>query len=123
MNQEELGRVRYEYETDPDLRLNYAHGVWGGVTPHGEVEINFYTETSKVPGNTEYVIAPNGSLEHDLSANNDDIRIVVRHIHSKIIMNANTARAFASWLENKIDSLAIDQETLVDLNEPGGFHQ
>ena len=24
-------RIRYEYEQDPAARLQYAHGVWGGI--------------------------------------------------------------------------------------------
>ncbi len=39
-------RVRYEYEQEPETRLQYAHGVWGGINPQGEVELNFYTESS-----------------------------------------------------------------------------
>ena len=42
-------RIRYEYEQDPAARLQYAHGVWGGINPQGEIEINFYLESDKLP--------------------------------------------------------------------------
>ena len=35
-------RIRYEYEQDPAARLQYAHGVWGGINPQGEIEIDVY---------------------------------------------------------------------------------
>ena len=38
-------RVRYEYSQEPGCRLQYTHGVWGGINPQGEIEVNFYVES------------------------------------------------------------------------------
>lgn len=42
MSQQYPSRIRYEYEQDPETRLQYTHGVWGGINPQGEIEISFY---------------------------------------------------------------------------------
>lgn len=51
-------RIRYEYEQDPAARLQYAHGVWGGINPQGEIEINFYLESDKLPPFSERQVEP-----------------------------------------------------------------
>ena len=32
MSQQYPSRIRYEYEQDPETRLQYTHGVWGAST-------------------------------------------------------------------------------------------
>lgn len=58
MSQQYPSRIRYEYEQDPETRLQYTHGVWGGINPQGEIEISFYLESDKMPPYSERIIAP-----------------------------------------------------------------
>ena len=34
-------KIRYTYAVDAAARLQTAHGVWGGINPQGEIEMNF----------------------------------------------------------------------------------
>ncbi len=113
-------RIRYEYEQEPNLRLNLAHGVWGGINPQGEIEINFYTESDKIPPFSERIIAPDGSFGHEMVPFDDEVRTITRNVHSRIILNYHTARAVLEWLEDKIDTLDMDSDTanmLLDRDE------
>ena len=38
-------KIRYKYEMASEARLQTAHGVWGGINPQGEIEMNFYHES------------------------------------------------------------------------------
>ena len=80
-------RVRYEYEMDPETRLRYSHGVWGGINPQGEIEISFYLESDKLPPYSERLVAPDGSFGEENAPFNEEERIITRHIHSRVIMN------------------------------------
>ena len=41
-NQPELPKkIRYKYVMDDSVRMSTAHGVWGGINPQGEIELNF----------------------------------------------------------------------------------
>ncbi len=113
-------RIRYEYEQDPNLRLNFAHGVWGGINPQGEIEINFYTESDKMPTFSERIIAPDGSLGHEMAPFDDEVRTITRHVNSRVVLNYHTARAVLEWLEDKIDTLDIDDETAAMLIDGEG---
>ena len=60
-------RIRYEYELDPNKRLEFAHGVWGGINPQGEVELNFYTESDKLPPYSERIVAADGGFGQQIT--------------------------------------------------------
>ena len=92
MSQQYPSRIRYEYEQDPETRLQYTHGVWGGINPQGEIEISFYLESDKMPPYSERIIAPDGSFGHEIAPYNDEERTITRHIHSRVVMNYHTAR-------------------------------
>jgi len=102
-------RIRYEYEENPEARLHYAHGVWGGINPQGEVELNFYTESDKLPPFSERIIAPDGSFGHETAPFDDNLKTVTRRIHTKLILNYYTARAVAEWLQDKVDILENEE--------------
>ena len=55
-------KIRYRYTIDKDARLHTAHGVWGGINPQGEIELNFYHESDALPQSTECLVSPDGSL-------------------------------------------------------------
>ena len=115
-------RIRYEYEENPEARLHYAHGVWGGINPQGEVELNFYTESDKLPPYSERIIAPDGSFGHEMAPFDDDLKIVTRRIHTKLIFNYYTARAVAEWLQDKVDILENEEEGPF-FDDGSGTHQ
>ena len=102
-------RIRYEYNHEKDLRLNYSHGVWGGVNPQGEIEINFYTESDKLPPYSERLVDADGSLGEETAPFDEEERTVVRTIHSRVLMNTQTARAMLEWLEDKIAALEAEE--------------
>lgn len=103
-------KVRYEYQQDAESRLNYAHGVWGGINPQGEIEINFYLESDKIPPYSERLVAPDGSFGHEIAPyDNDDMRVITRRIHSRVLLNYHTARAVLEWLEDKVEALEVEE--------------
>lgn len=103
-------KVRYEYQQDAESRLNYAHGVWGGINPQGEIEINFYLESDKIPPYSERLVAPDGSFGHEIAPyDNGDMRVITRRIHSRVLLNYHTARAVLEWLEDKVEALEVEE--------------
>ena len=113
---EQPTRIRYTYQTDPHARLHLAHGVWGGINPQGEIEMNFYHESDTLPAFSEQLIAPDGSLGHEVTAANPDVREVSRYIHTRILLNYHTARAVLEWLEDNLSTL--EEEGVPGMYEP-----
>lgn len=98
-------RIRYKYQMDTNTRLEWAHGVWGGINPQGEIEMNFYHESDAMPTYSEQLVAPDGSLGHEIIPGNNDVREVTRCIHSRVLISYHTARAMLEWLEEHVAAL------------------
>lgn len=117
-------RIRYEYEQDPETRVRYAHGVWGGINPQGEIELNFYTESDKIPVFSERIVAANGNLGHEMSPYDESLKVITRNIHSRLILNYHTARAVLEWLEEKVDVLEAEGDNVrMYFDEDSGMEQ
>lgn len=117
-------RIRYEYEQDPETRVRYAHGVWGGINPQGEIELNFYTESDKIPTFSERLVAANGNLGHEMAPHDESLKVITRNIHSRLILNYHTARAVLEWLEDKLEVLEAEGDNIrMYFDEDSGMEQ
>ncbi|MDL2266926.1 hypothetical protein LJC46_02940 [Desulfovibrio sp. OttesenSCG-928-G15] len=119
----ELLRIRYEYEQAAEASLRYAHGVWGGITPHGEVELCFYTESDKLPEYSERLVAPDGSLGHEIYPGDENLKLVTRRVHSRLLLSYHTARAVLDWLQDKVDTLENEEEGIFYDDVEADMHQ
>ena len=110
-NQPELPKkIRYKYVMDDSVRMSTAHGVWGGINPQGEIELNFYEESDSLPQWSECLVAPVGSLGPEMmDEENLEVREVVRRINTRVLLNYNTARAVLEWLEDRVAALEMDE--------------
>ena len=110
-NQPELPKkIRYKYVMDDSVRMSTAHGVWGGINPQGEIELNFYEESDSLPLWSECLVAPDGSLGPEMmDEENLEVREVVRRINTRVLLNYNTARAVLEWLEDRVAALEMDE--------------
>lgn len=98
-------KIRYHYQTDPGAHLQISHGVWGGVNPHGEIELCFYHESDIPPLVSEQLVSPDGSAGPERINQEDGCRHIARQIHTRILVNYNTARALLDWLEERLAEL------------------
>ncbi len=116
-------RIRYEYVEEEQAKLHTAHGVWGGINPHGEIELNFYAESDKAPTFSERNVAEDGTLGPEMVPDDEGVRVITRAIHTKILLNHRTAHAVREWLEEKIDSLEMDEASLFLDDDDTGTEQ
>ncbi len=102
-------KVIYEYEVDENCPRVPAHGVWGGVSPHGEIEMNIYSESDKLPQFSERLVHPDGTVSDESSSMDEQqSKTIVRRVHVKIYLNYHTARAVMDWLEEKVQALEME---------------
>jgi hypothetical protein len=117
-------RIRYEYQQAPDSQVQYAHGVWGGINSQGEIELNFYVESDKLPPWSERLLTPEGDLGHESSPQDtENLKEVTRYVHSRLLLNYHTARAVQEWLLEKIEALENDMDDMMYIDDDGGMTQ
>ncbi|MCA1946192.1 MAG: hypothetical protein LDL30_13085 [Desulfovibrio sp.] len=103
-------KIKYEYVGAENVRPTLVHGVWGGINAHGEIEMNFYTESDKLPETSEQLVHPDGQVGPEIAALDEESRCVVRRIDQRIIVSYQTARALLDWLEEKVQALELEGE-------------
>lgn len=115
-------RIRYEYQQDPEVRLKYSHGVLGGINSQGEIEMNFYAESDALPPYSERIVAPDGSFGHEIAPYDENLKLITRHIHSKVVLNYQSARGLLEWLEDQIALIEAESEGQIFFDdEENGF--
>lgn len=119
-------RVRYEYKQDESAQLKYAHGVWGGINSQGEIEMNFYVESDALPAWSERAIEPDGGLGPEITPHDERQKNIIRHIHTKLVLNYHTAMAIQDWLQSHLEILEDSEDMGIDAatsGSSGSFEQ
>ncbi|MGV8057871.1 MAG: hypothetical protein AB2L12_07620 [Smithellaceae bacterium] len=94
-------KITFKYVHPDNLRDLYANGIYGGVTPRGELYIHFYSERHPIPKKATHKIDDHGVLSTD-----GDVEIggdVVRLVQSSVILDIGTAIALKDWLIEQIN--------------------
>ena len=111
--------LKYEYKQDTNLRPNDGHGGWGGVDPHGEVEMNVYVEYDKIPLVTQCELTPEGRITPEEDLNHEEgTKQIVREINSKLIMSYSTARAVMEWISDQLEMMESCEDDDFDISPP-----
>ena len=105
-------KIRYTYQCLPNTPLYPAHGVWGGINMQGEIELNFYSESEKLPTYTEQFVHPDGSLEPQ-APDFREKQEMIRTVHSRLVLNYQTARMLLEWLDERVGELETDRSGAV----------
>jgi len=93
----------FKYIFPYDYNPVYINGAHGGVTPRGELVVNFYQERQPLPNAMTHELNPNGTIGREVAVEPDDLnRSLVRFVSSGVVVNYQTAREFHFWLGEKI---------------------
>ena len=93
-----------KFRRDPDLPLPLVHGVFGGVNPMGEIELNFFAESEDLPDRVERLVsnADGAVLNEEIISGDPEARHVTRTIVSRIVVTYATAQAIRTRLDEQI---------------------
>ena len=87
-----------------DYRTVFASGVFGGVTPNGLVNINFFTDRAPLPNKITYEIDPqNPSLKKE--AEREGRKGFVREVHFGVVLDKETTKLTIAWLTEQLANL------------------
>ena len=105
--------VKFRYEKSPAYQEARVDGLFGGITPKGEVHVYLYTEVLPMPTSIEHRLEQSGRLGSELARDID--RGIVRFVHAGITLDVETARSLRNWLDDKLEGVDDEQP-----DGPGG---
>lgn len=94
--------VKFKYVFDKTYNQQYANGAFGGITPHGEVVVNFYFERSGLPYEQTFSLKDDGTIGDLVQTEPEEFKFV-RYIQNGIILSRQDARGIAEWLLEVLD--------------------
>lgn len=98
-------RVLFHYLKSPMFRTIHADGMYGGVTPQGNIHIAFYSERNPIPQTIEHAVADGGQLGDEIMESRVVRSGFVREVDIDVIVDLETAVSFRAWIDEKIKML------------------
>ena len=93
--------IQFKFVRSPFFRVVHSNGAWGGITPHQELSITFYSERPSVPRHITHQLTPEGQLGPEISRDIDGN--IQRDYEVEILMNMTEAVNLHEWIGDKID--------------------
>ncbi len=110
---------KFKYIFADDYNPVYVNGAHGGVTPRGELVVNFYLERQPLPHAITHELNPNGTIGNEADVEPGDLnKSLVRIISNGIVLTYQTARELHYWLGEKIKEMDTMEQAKVTL-KPG----
>ncbi len=99
-------KLKFKYVYADNYNPVYVNGAHGGLTPRGELVVNFYLERTGLPEAIVHEIKPDGTLGGEIAQEPaDSMNSLVRFIESGIVLNAENARTLHAWLGERIKEM------------------
>lgn len=103
--------MTFKYIFTYDYNPVYVNGAHGGVSPRGELVMNFYLERQPLPNAIAHEITPSGTIGAETTVEPEDLgRSLVRQVINGVVVNFQTARELHYWLGEKLKEMeAMEQ--------------
>jgi hypothetical protein len=117
--------LRFNYIFRDDYRPVFVNGAHGGVSPRGEMVINFYHERPPLPESITHELAPDGTIGREVHPDTASAaNTLVRSVDAGIIMSYENARNFHLWLGERLQEMEALEKARVafaaDQQQDGG---
>jgi hypothetical protein len=103
--------LKFKYIFDYGYNPVYVNGAHGGVSPRGELVMNFYLERMALPESITHEINPNGTIGNEVSTEPEDLKnSLIRFIETGVVMNYQNAKELLLWLGERVKEMeALEQ--------------
>ncbi|HEX9078443.1 MAG TPA: hypothetical protein VF795_02565 [Desulfuromonadaceae bacterium] len=98
--------IKFKYIFNYGYNPVYVNGAHGGVSPRGELVMNFYLERIALPESLTHEINPNGTIGNEVASEPEDLKnSLVRFIDTGVVMNYQSARDLLLWLGERVKEM------------------
>jgi hypothetical protein len=96
-------KLEFVFAFDPQYRLFPSNGVWGGLTPRGDMRLEFFVETFAQPTRVVNVITSDGNLgeETERTPAQGEHQIITRSMQVGVMIPGSQLESIAEFLRQK----------------------
>ena len=106
-----LSQIEVHYIKNNDFRTVFGSGVFGGITPQGQMNINFFTERASIPSKVVYAVNQVGDPLQLTEIDREGKDGIIREVQFGILMDMSMAITFREWLDSKIQEFRSNDST------------
>jgi hypothetical protein len=113
--QKQLKQITIKYTRSKDYKLVPANGCFGGVTPRGEIQLEFFQEHVPAPDIVVHDVTEQGTLGPEKVRHTEGE--LVRELQIAVVLQPNQAENIARWLLGKVEGFKKNVRTEGKQNE------
>lgn len=99
-------KIKFKYIFDDNYNPVFANGVFGGITPSRQLEINFFFDRHPIPYSETKELSPRGIQDKVIERKpEEEYTTFVRFVNSGVILTLEDAKIIHDWLGKKIKLL------------------
>jgi hypothetical protein len=121
--------IKFVFQYDEGYKLLAANGVWVGITPRGDVRIDFFVEGFPPPATTTHPIGADGSVgaetDREPPGTTEKVIEVIRRLQVGVMIPGNQLESFGTLLRQKameLKALADSEDDSNDVSDGGTTH-
>jgi len=95
--------LEFFFETAPDHRVIASNGAWGGMTPRGDIYIDFFIEKQAVPDSIKNSVSEEGNLGKIIEMKPP--KRFVRELQVGVLLTKLEAQNLVKFLNERIQQL------------------
>ena len=116
-------KAKFYYVKPDDYEPKYVNGIYGGISPKGELMCHFFMEYTDVP--LEEIVPlteggepiPEETVKKLQMSDSNDIVPIRREVRTGIIIPPQQIRSFASWMINHLEKSGIEVKKVDEEND------
>jgi len=97
-----MPEIKIFFRRAAEFKMIPVSGVWGGLTPQGNVYCDFFFEKAEIPENVVVQVGEGGTPAKEVGRNPQN-QMFVREVVVGLSMQPEIARSIGQWLIEKAD--------------------
>jgi hypothetical protein len=103
--QDDSQEVAFHFIKSNFFRVIHVDGMWGGMTPNGNIHITLYNERGAIPKRLVFGFEEDGTLTDEILKKRESRGGIVREVESELVMDLETAKGFRDWIINAVSEV------------------
>lgn len=94
--------VKFDFIKSSLFRVVHADGIFGGMTPKGDIFMSFFSERFPIPTSVVHELKPSGELGPEVRSEREGRKGLLREVEVGVYCDLEVAKAVHKWLAEKI---------------------
>lgn len=112
-------KIKFHYIKSNSFRVVHVDGVFGGLSPTGEISASLFSQRPPIPQLTVQTLKSENELGDEIVAERVSKDGIVREMEVSLVLSPQVAEAFAKWLMERVEQ---HKKLKADTEEGKGKH-